>query len=250
MTAPAPPPRPTLRVHAVELPARFGDVEGTLEHVGRLARALGPDLVVLPELSLTGYVSPHGDADLSRFAEPLRGRTIVAARRIARDAGAALAVPLVLDEGHALFNATVLVGPEGEVRAVYRKRHPWFPERWATPGPEPHPVVELGGVRLTFATCYDVHFLAEEGKEALEHADVLVFPSAWVDDEGTRIPLLQGIARTFRVGVVNANWGPGEPRLPGQGDSVILDASGRVVAQVNEHGGVASARLEARTEAR
>jgi predicted amidohydrolase len=239
-----------LRVHVVELPARFGDVAYTTSLVGEVARTLGPDLVVLPELSLTGYVSPRGETDLSRFAEPLEGRTIEAARRIAREAGTALAVPLVLDEGHALFNATVLVGAEGEVRAVYRKRHPWFPERWATRGHEPHPVVELAGVRLTFATCYDVHFLADEAADALERADVLVFPSAWVDDEGTRIPLLQGLSRTFGVAVVNANWGRGEPRVPGQGDSVILDASGRIVARVAEPGGVASADLEARTRAR
>lgn len=247
-----PPPsiRPSLRVHVVELPARFDDVARTTGLVGEVARALGPDLLVFPELSLTGYVSPRGDTDLSRFAEPITGPTIEAACRIAQASGAALAVPLVLAEGGMLFNATVLVGAEGSVRAVYRKRHPWFPERWATAGKEPHPVVELGGLRLTFATCYDVHFLAEEGKEALERADVLVFPSAWVDDEGTRLPLLMGLARTFGVAVVNANWGPGEPSVPGQGDSVILDASGRIVARVAEHERVASARLDARAEPR
>lgn len=201
-----------------------------LERVGRLARDLGPDLVVFPELSLTGYVSPRGDADLSRFAEPLSGPTIVAARRIAREAGAALAVPLVLDEGHALFNATVLVGAEGEVRAVYRKRHPWFPERWATPGTEPHPVVELGGVRITFATCYDVHFLADEAADVLAAADVLLFPSAWVDTRGTRIPTLRALAARFELAVVNANWAPGVVRVPGQGGSAILARGGAVVA--------------------
>lgn len=250
MTVAAPSARPSLQIHVVELPARFDDVARTTRLVRELARTLGPDLVVLPELSLTGYVSPRGETDLSRFAEPITGPTIEAACGIARASGAALAVPLVLAEGETLFNTTVLVGPEGSVRAVYRKRHPWFPERWATPGREPHPVVELGGLRLTFATCYDVHFLAEEGKEALERADVLVFPSAWVDDEGTRLPLVTGLARTFGIAVANANWGPGEPRVPGQGDSVIVDASGRIVARVADDEHVASARLEARTEAR
>ena len=33
------------------------------------------------------------------------------------------------------------------------------------------------------------------------------------------------------MNVVNANWGVGEPRVAGQGDSMILDASGKILAR-------------------
>ena len=58
-----------------------------------------------------------------------------------------------------------------------------------------HPLVEIAGVKLTIAICYDVHFLAEEAADVLAAADLLVFPSAWVEEEGdTRTPMFLSIA--------------------------------------------------------
>ena len=63
-------------------------------------------------------------------------------------------------------------------------------------------------------------------------ADLLVFSSAWVDEEATRVPLLASLARQFDLAVANANWGPGVVVVPGQGDSCILDRRGRPLATV------------------
>jgi predicted amidohydrolase len=106
----------------------------------------------------------------------------------------------------------------------YKKRHPWYPETWATPGDAPHPVVTVGGLRVSIAICFDLHFAAAE----LAPCDVLLFPSAWVESGDDSRPEL---LRALGVHVVNANWGPGEPRVPGQGDSCILHASGAVLAR-------------------
>ena len=64
------PPGPTLRVAALEIPQRFGEVPSQLGVVDHALGCLpGVDLVLLPETILTGYVSPTGDADLRPFAE-------------------------------------------------------------------------------------------------------------------------------------------------------------------------------------
>lgn len=83
---------------------------------------------------------------------------------------------------------------------------------------------------------------AEATKE-LDAADLLVFTSAWVDEEDTRLPLLRALARRHRVAVVNANWREGVVVVPGQGGSVVLDAKGRVVAHAGPLAGVVTARL-------
>jgi predicted amidohydrolase len=222
-----------MKICALEVPASFGDPNARLADLGAaLARGEPADLVLLPECALTGYLSPDLRCDLRPFAEPLEGPTLDAFRAIARQHGTHLAGPLVEEAEGACFNTFVVVDPRGELVGHYRKRHPWFPERWATPGTGPHPELRLGGLRLTLAVCYDVHFLAREARDTLAAADVLLFPSAWVDDGPTdlRTDLFATLVRRFGLTVVNANWGEGEPLLPGQGRSRIVGPGGAVEA--------------------
>ena len=221
-----------MRITALELATTWGASARVLDEVdARLAAGPPTDLALLPEAALHGYVSPDGDFDLSRFAEPLDGPTARRCAAIARAHGLHLVAPLVLSEGDARYNAMACFDPHGEVAFVYRKRHPWLPETWATPGPSAPPVVELAGRTLTIAICFDVHFLAEDAARELAAADVLLFPSAWVEEPDHRAGHLAALARAFRVSVVNANWGPGAPRVPGQGGSCAIGPDGALLAR-------------------
>jgi predicted amidohydrolase len=75
----------------------------------------------------------------------------------------------------------------------------------------------------------------------LKEADVLLFSSAWVDEESDARPgLLQPLAKEHEVAVLNANWGPGKPRLEGQGGSLFIDAKGHLQSRLE----VAKGRLD------
>lgn len=240
-----------LRLAVLELPAVWNDRAGVLARVDdRLTQGPEIDLVLLPETAFTGYVSSRGSFDLRRFAEPLDGPTIVAVSELARKHRTCLVAPLVLREegreGPLYFNAMVAVGKTGERIALYRKRHPWFPEAWATAGTSEPPVFEVEGVKVTIGICYDVHFLADDAGAALRASDLLLFPSAWVDEDDTKIPTLARLARQFSITVANANWAPGVVQLPGQGDSCILDPEGRIVSAVRPGESRADAVVERR----
>lgn len=229
-----------MRVAVLELPASY-DRRGAREaELERLLEAGPPcDLALLGEAVLTGYVSPSGDFDLSRFAEPLDGPTLGRARALARRHGTALGLPLV-ERGPdgLLYNCYVLLDAAGELVHRYRKRHPWYPEAWATPGEQPFECVELGGISLVVAICFDLHFLTREASPALSRADLLVFPSAWVDDDAqdARAAPLGGLERRFGVAIANPNWGPGDPAMRGQGASRILrPGQAPLVAQSSAH---------------
>lgn len=240
---------------ALELPARFGDVRGSLARLdAALAAARADaarvgervDVAVAPEACLTGYVSPGGDFDLARFAEPAGGPTERALAALAGAHSLTLVAPLVERDGARVFNACAAFGPDGAALARYRKRHPWIPETWASPGDLPYPLFAAGGLRATIAICFDAHFLEDEAAEALSAADVLLFPSAWVDDAGddARAAIFTRLARRFGVAIVNANWGPGDVRVRGQGGSRIVGADGR--AQGTRSADGARAALRAR----
>ena len=216
-----------VRLTVLELAARWGRAASVLDEIDHVLRAGPPsDLVLLPEAALHGYVSPDGDFDLTRFAESLDGTTATRAAALARTHHTHLVAPLVLREADAVYNAIACFDPTGAPRFVYRKRHPWFPETWATPGPKPHPLVEVAGITLTAAICFDVHFLADEAADQLAAADLLLFPSAWVEDTDSRPQLLGDLARRFDLHVANANWGAGDVVVPGQGSSSIIAPDG------------------------
>ena len=215
-----------MRVAALEVPARWGAPDAQLEWVRGALDGCAADLIVLPEACLTGYVSPRGDWDPTALAEEIvGGPTTRAVAAIARERSAHVAFPLIERDAGAIYNACVVVAPNGAVIARYRKRHPWYPETWATPGREPFAAIELGGARVVIAICFDVHFLEDEAAEALGGADALVFPSAWFDDEpdvDARGAIFARLVRRFGITIVNANWGPGDVRVPGQGASRVV----------------------------
>jgi predicted amidohydrolase len=238
-----------IRVAALELSARWGARAAALAEADALVASNAEiDLVLLPEASLTGYVSPSGDFDLRPFAESIDGTTAGELAALARRHRVHLVAPLVerASDGRA-YNAMIAFDREGNRKAVYRKRYPWYPETWASAGHSSHPIIDVEGVRVTIAICFDVQFIAREpGRElasALEAADVLLFPSAWVETEDSRAEMLPRIARRFGVAIVNANWGEGSPRVRGQGGSMIVSARGEIVARATASN--AASRIDA-----
>jgi predicted amidohydrolase len=228
-----------VRLALVEVAARYGAPDETADRIIAATQEVAADLVVLPECALSGYVDPQGRCELAPFVEAaaslgedltLRASAIGSIARHARTLHTTWIAPLIeRDAGGRLFNSVVAIDPTGRVSARHRKRHPWFPEQWATPGDEPFQVVSIAGREVVLAICFDVHFLEREAAAALRHAEVLVFPSAWVDDgdDDLRGPIFDRLTRRFGLVVGNANWGPGEPRVLGQGRSRIVRQDGR-----------------------
>ncbi len=221
-----------LRVAALELPHLHGHVDRCLARFDEALARVAPtaDLVLLHECALTGYVSPWGDFDLAPFAEPTDGPTAARLADLARRHRVALAGPLVEREGARCFNGLALWDDAGARVGHWRKRHPWFPERcWASEGDLGTPVVTWRGLRVTACVCFDIHFVADEAAPSLREADVLLFPTAWVDErrrDDLRARLLPPLARRFGLTVLNANWGVGEPRVWGMGRSRVVSPDG------------------------
>lgn len=225
-----------IRVAAIELAQEFGAVARSLARIDDALASLPPtDLALLPETIVTGYVSPTLECDLRPFAEEPGGPVATALSALAKKHRVALAGPVIERVGRRFYNALVLFDRDGEIIGRWHKRHPWVIEKWASPGALGSPVVDFMGLTLTAAICYDVHFLTRDASEALDASDVVLFPTAWVDDPHSdpdlRATLLGPIAKRHRTVIVNANWAPSRPRLDGQGASRIVGPDGLEIAR-------------------
>ena len=141
------------------------------------AAAAGADLVVLPELAISGYVFSGAD-EAHACAEPVPGATTEAWQEAAGRTGCTVVGGLCeLDEAGRLRNSAAVVDASG-LRAVYRKLHLWGRETLMfVAGDEPPPVVETQAGRIGVGICYDLWFPEFARSLALRGADILVAPS-------------------------------------------------------------------------
>lgn len=106
-----------------------GDVDANLETIDGLAGdavVAGADLVVVPELAVTGYTAEPSSLDL---AEPIDGSIATRLGRIASDRGLALAVSVLEQAGDDVFNSGIVLDSTGDLVACHRKTHLFGDER-------------------------------------------------------------------------------------------------------------------------
>ena len=226
-----------MKVALAQINTTVGDLDGNCDRiVARIgeAKAAGAELVVFPELAITGY--PPEDL-------LLRPAFVEAAEEAARKAAqAATGIVALVGAPHGeagrLFNAC-LVCRDGAVGAVYRKRllpnYGVFDEkRYFEPG-ETVELLELGHDRLGLTVCEDLWQPAPVAVEsAAAGARVLVNLSAspfHVGKDREREGMFADRARANGCGLVFCNAVGGQDELVFDGNSFVLDAEGRVVAR-------------------
>jgi predicted amidohydrolase len=178
-----------MRAGAVQLNST-DDTDRNLQTADRLVReaaALGAELVVLPE---KWSVLGTGE-QMAAGAEPLDGRCVTWARGIARELGIDLVAGSIvehIDGREKASNTSVHVGPNGEVRSVYRKLHMFDVEVDGVDyaestneqaGDEVVLSTLAGGVRLGMSICYDIRFPELYRRLVVDGAQVLAVPSAF-----------------------------------------------------------------------
>ncbi|WAC25604.1 nitrilase-related carbon-nitrogen hydrolase [Ancylobacter sp. SL191] len=150
----------------------------------RIARAIdaaareGARLIVVPELAISGY-GLQADG-LAASAEPLIGPTFESWAALAAAHGGYIAGGFCEREGDRLYNSAMLVGPQGLI-GHYRKLHLFDAEKHIfTPGDKGLPVHELPFGRIGLCVCYDLRFVEVVRALALQGADLIAVPTAWV----------------------------------------------------------------------
>lgn len=144
-----------------------------LADVAQRAAQQGVELLVTPELTLTGY-------DVGDLTDVVRDDDVEQVSAIARQTGVALVVGLALRDGHRFANAAVTIDASGEVLSLYRKAHLFGAldlDRF-TPGTEPFALAEVSGIRVATMVCYDVEFPETVRAAALAGAQLVAVPTA------------------------------------------------------------------------
>lgn len=104
-----------LRTVPRQVERNFAELESRLEEASRFA----PDLILLPECTLTGYL--YEEADLERFAEPLTSPSVERLANLAQRFGVFLCAGFLERAPEGVYNAALLFDRSGHLCLHHRK---------------------------------------------------------------------------------------------------------------------------------
>nr|WP_231706712.1 MULTISPECIES: carbon-nitrogen hydrolase family protein [Tsukamurella] len=147
------------------------------------AAAAGAQILITPELSVTGYDIGAAARELAR---PRGGEYHDAIAAIARRHGITVVAGYPERDGDLVFNAATVIGPDGAELAHYRKSHLFgdLDRAVFAPGAELPVQFDLGDLRCGLLICYDVEFPEAVRAHADAGADLLLIPTGLMEPFG------------------------------------------------------------------
>ena len=226
-----------LRIALCQANLPVGDIDGNIERVRTRvtrARAEGADLIVFPELSITGY--PPEDLLLRpSFSQ----RAEVALHRLASDLGDTIVLvgfPLLAGD---LYNAAAVLA-NGKVQSIYKKaflpNYGVFDEHRYFASGNRALVLDLDGARVGVTVCEDLWYPGGPGQWAAigGGAELIVNLSAspYHRAKGLeRERMFETRCVDYNCFLAFCNAVGGQDELVFDGHSLIMDPSGAVIAR-------------------
>lgn len=217
-----------------------GDVAANEQSMSAAMDAAGKgnaDILVFPELCNTGCNPAILGDRLALLAQDANGSTLSLARRKAREHGMYVVPSMAYRENTAIFNASVLVDPGGNILQVYKKNHLWEKEQVIfSYGDHEYLVHSTPFGKIGLLICYDVDFPETSRILALRGAHIVFVSAAWA----TVYRNLWEIYLPSRA-LENTVFVAGVNRIGTEGDMVFFGSSrvydpwGRLIARGGEH---------------
>jgi NAD+ synthase (glutamine-hydrolysing) len=229
-----------LRVGCAQINAVVGDLDGNADRVIAAydaAAADGCDLVVFPELMVTGY--PPEDLLLKPAFVAAAGETVAKLAERTGDCVAVFGYPE--RAGEHLYNSAAVCGG-GRILGVYRKQllpnYSVFDEkRYFEASDAPGPVFEIRGVKLAVSICEDawkpapILAMVENGAELIVNINASPYFAGRLRE---REAMLSSRAKQAGVPIVYVNLIGGQDELVFDGASLVVDRAGNVVARAKQ----------------
>lgn len=212
----------------------------------QLDRLKGTDLILLPEIWMTGY---NTFDRYTKEAEPLNGPFVTHFAQKARELNAYLfAGSFVEQSGGHFYNTSVLFNRQGRLIGSYRKIHLFtYGSREGellTRGTDPV-VVETEFAKVGLATCYDLRFPEQFRKELDLGATMFLITSAWPLARLAHWQLFNAArAVENQCFLISCNCVGTNQGVVLGGHSRVVDPWGRVLATGDEHASIVTAKID------
>ncbi|MDH5712256.1 MAG: NAD+ synthase, partial [Gammaproteobacteria bacterium] len=226
----------TVKVAMVQDNFLVGDIQGNADKIiglSELSREQGADLVIFPELALTGY--PPEDLLYRRSFMVQVEKALAHIQSQVNGVDILLGLPL--KKGNVYYNSAVWLR-DGQFIASYHKQelpnYAVFDEKRYFAAGTQSVVVELKGVKFGLAICEDVWQPGPVAAAKAEGAEVMLVLNAspfHVGKYEDRLAVLTRRCQENNLPVLYLNMVGGQDELVFDGESLVMDRSGELVSR-------------------
>ena len=208
------------------------------------------EAIAFPEFLMAFSPASQSAGELSLVAEAVDGPFIAAIRQAAQSADIHVLAPIyeTCASKDRVYDSAVWIDADGNIASVYRKLHLYdafgFKESDKfLPGAEVAPLVQSGSAHFGMMICYDLRFPEMARMLALQGANILIAPSGWVQGD-LKVEHWQTMikARALENGCFVV--APNQVGNIYTGHSMVVDALGRTLVDLEENEGLAVIDLD------
>lgn len=193
------------------------------------------DLLILPEMSLTGF-----SMNANSLAESINGETFRFFSELAIEKSIEVFVGIIEKSKSKPFNSLLHINSKGKLIKLYRKIHPFSyanEDKYFSAGKKPA-ISKVQNFRVGLSICYDLRFPELYRKYAKKKVHLIVDIANWPD---TRIEhwmsLLKARAIENQCYVIGVNRVGKDVKLNYNGYSSIFDPMGQeILSVINQEG--------------
>lgn len=227
-----------MKVSGIQLDVMYNQPKENFEKVhssiNQLMEKEKPDVILLPEMWNVSFFPD----ELEGVADYEGTETRALLSRLAKEhavniVGGSVATKY---DGH-FYNTSYIYNREGQLVHTYHKVHLFSPadEHEKFKRGDHLGLVELDGVKVGIATCYDLRFVEWIRLMALKGMEVLFVPAAWPHPRlQVWQTLLKARAIENQIYVVGVNTCGATDDLKFCGHSAVISPLGKVITELNE----------------
>lgn len=225
-----------ITVATVQMKPALGEIEDNLvkmsDYISKISSQQKIDLILFPELITSGYELGVKFTDV---AQVIPGPTINLIGQRAQQYGVYVGFGMVAKERveSVIYDAAVLIGPDGELIGEYRKTHLKGEERLAFREGFKLPVFDTEFGRIGLMLGWDLAFPEVSRSMVLDGAELLCIMASWereeIDEWQT---LLKARAYENACFVAGANRVGDDVTLVFGGESMIVGPRGKIMAHL------------------
>ena len=200
----------------------------------------GASLILFPEVQLTEFFPRYPARDVSEYAMELQGEVVGRFSQECRKYGV-MAVPnIYLNERGKCYDASILIGRNGNIIGVQKMVHiaqaeRFYEQDYYTPSNDGFKVFDTDIGRIGIVICFDRHYPESIRTEALKGAELILIPTANIITEPLEMFMWEIRVQAFQnsVAVAMCNRVGTEGDMTFAGQSLFVDANGNVISKAN-----------------
>jgi len=172
-----------INVALAQIATKIGDKSHNLrviENICTDAREKNTELIIFPELSLTGYICRD---DFYQLAENINGTSVNYVKKIAKknDMFIVFGMPTIGKVKNVIYNSSIIVSPDEKIYSydkLYLPTHSVFEEKRYFRQGNKIKTFDVKGLKVGMSICYDLYFPEIYRILALEGAELVICISA------------------------------------------------------------------------